>query len=133
MGKLLCEKKLRDVWCQNESVRAEIGPILLYIYQGWVKLHKITSITITITLKYQLQSQLQLHYFSFFYGHTRDHFFFYSEFRYHCFAPMDCGCRTKRQQSTQTAFVTQNNQAQTSHHDHRKLIEGGVSSALLLV
>ena len=28
MGKLLCEKKLRDVWCRNESVRAEIGPIL---------------------------------------------------------------------------------------------------------
>ena len=28
MGKLLCEKKLRDVWCRNESVRAEIGNIL---------------------------------------------------------------------------------------------------------
>ena len=28
MGKLLCEKTLRDVWCRNESVRAEIGPIL---------------------------------------------------------------------------------------------------------
>ena len=28
MGKLLCEKNLRDVWCRNESVRAEIGPIL---------------------------------------------------------------------------------------------------------
>ena len=28
MGKLLCEKKLRDVWCRNESVRAEIGHIL---------------------------------------------------------------------------------------------------------
>ena len=28
MGKLLCEKKLRDVWCRNESVRAEIGQIL---------------------------------------------------------------------------------------------------------
>ena len=28
MGKLLCEKKLRDVWCRNESVRTEIGPIL---------------------------------------------------------------------------------------------------------
>ena len=31
------------------------------ISQGWVQLHKITSITITITLKYQLQLQLQLH------------------------------------------------------------------------
>ena len=28
MGKLLCEKNLRDVWCRNESVRAEIGHIL---------------------------------------------------------------------------------------------------------
>ena len=28
MGKLLCEKNLRDVWCRNESVRAEICPIL---------------------------------------------------------------------------------------------------------
>ena len=28
MGKLLCEIFLRDVWCRNESVRAEIGPIL---------------------------------------------------------------------------------------------------------
>ena len=28
MGKLLSEKNLRDVWCRNESVRAEIGPIL---------------------------------------------------------------------------------------------------------
>ena len=28
MGKLLCEKNLRDVWCRNGSVRAEIGQIL---------------------------------------------------------------------------------------------------------
>ena len=28
MGKLLCENNVRDVWCRNESVRAEIGPIL---------------------------------------------------------------------------------------------------------
>ena len=28
MGKLLCEKNLRDVWCRNEGVRAEIGHIL---------------------------------------------------------------------------------------------------------
>ena len=28
MGKLLCEKNLRDVWCRNEGVRAEIGQIL---------------------------------------------------------------------------------------------------------
>ena len=28
MGKLLCEKNVRDVWCRNESVRVEIGPIL---------------------------------------------------------------------------------------------------------
>ena len=28
MGKLVCEKNLRDVWCRNESVRAEIGQIL---------------------------------------------------------------------------------------------------------
>ena len=29
--------------------------------QGWVQLHKITSITITITFKYKFQLQLQLH------------------------------------------------------------------------
>ena len=34
---------------------------LLNIYQGWVQLHKITSITITITLKYQPQLQLHHH------------------------------------------------------------------------
>ena len=28
MGKLLCEKNLRYVWCRNESVRAEIGQLL---------------------------------------------------------------------------------------------------------
>ena len=28
MGKLLCENNLRDFWCRNESVRAEIGQIL---------------------------------------------------------------------------------------------------------
>ena len=28
MGKLLCEKNVRDVWCRNESVRAEIFQIL---------------------------------------------------------------------------------------------------------
>ena len=28
MGKLLCEKMLRDVWCRNEIVRAEIGQIV---------------------------------------------------------------------------------------------------------
>ena len=28
MGKLLCEKNLRDVWCRNEGVRAEIGQML---------------------------------------------------------------------------------------------------------
>ena len=28
MGKLLCEKNLRDVWCRNEVVRAEIGQIV---------------------------------------------------------------------------------------------------------
>ncbi len=27
-GKLICEKNVRDVWCRNESVRAEIGQIL---------------------------------------------------------------------------------------------------------
>ena len=27
-GKLLCEKNLRDVWCRNEIVRAEIGQIV---------------------------------------------------------------------------------------------------------
>ena len=27
-GKLLCEKKLPDVWCRNERVRAEIGQIV---------------------------------------------------------------------------------------------------------
>ena len=28
MGKMLCEKNLRDVWCRNEIVRAEIGQIV---------------------------------------------------------------------------------------------------------
>ena len=28
MGKLLCENFLRDVWCRNKSIRAEIGQIL---------------------------------------------------------------------------------------------------------
>ena len=28
MGKLLCETNLRDVWCRNEIVRAEIGQIV---------------------------------------------------------------------------------------------------------
>ena len=28
VGKLLYEKNLRDVWCRNESVRAEIGQLL---------------------------------------------------------------------------------------------------------
>ena len=28
MGIVLCEKKIRDVWSRNESVRAEIGQIL---------------------------------------------------------------------------------------------------------
>ena len=28
MGKLLREKNLRDVWCRNEIVRAEIGQIV---------------------------------------------------------------------------------------------------------
>ena len=28
MGKLLCEQNLRDVWCRNESIRAEICQIL---------------------------------------------------------------------------------------------------------
>ena len=40
MGKLLCEKNLRDVWCRNESVRAEIGQIL----------HTHTHIQITVTV-----------------------------------------------------------------------------------
>ena len=42
MGKLLCEKNLRDVWCRNEIVRAEIGqilqthatPLVVYIQKG---------------------------------------------------------------------------------------------------
>ena len=40
MGKLLCEKFLRDVWCRNESVRAEIGQIL--------HTHTHTHITVTV-------------------------------------------------------------------------------------
>ncbi len=27
-GEVVCEKNLRDVWCRNEGVRVEIGPIL---------------------------------------------------------------------------------------------------------
>ena len=38
MGKLLCEKNVWDVWCRNESVRAEIGQIL----------HTRTHITVTV-------------------------------------------------------------------------------------
>ena len=35
--------------------------LLICLHQGWVQLHKITSITITITLKYKFQLQLHLH------------------------------------------------------------------------
>ena len=41
MGKLLCEKNLRDVWCRNESVRAEIGPIL----QAHTQTHRHTRVS----------------------------------------------------------------------------------------
>ena len=41
MGKLLCEKNLRDVWCRNESVRAEIG-------QKLVKFCTHTQVTVTV-------------------------------------------------------------------------------------
>ena len=41
MGKLLCEKNLRDVWCRNESVRAEIG-------QKFVKFCTHTQVTVTV-------------------------------------------------------------------------------------
>ena len=41
MGKLLCETNLRDVWCRNESVRAEIG-------QKLVKFCTHTQVTVTV-------------------------------------------------------------------------------------
>ena len=41
MGKLLCEKNLRDVWFRNESVRAEIG-------QKLVKFCTHTQVTVTV-------------------------------------------------------------------------------------
>ena len=41
MGKLLCGKNLRDVWCRNESVRAEIG-------QKLVKFCTHTQVTVTV-------------------------------------------------------------------------------------
>ena len=44
-------KSRRDSWHCDTS----------HADQGWVQLHKITSITITITLKYQLQLQLHHH------------------------------------------------------------------------
>ena len=41
MGKLLCEKNLRNVWCRNESVRAEIG-------QKLVKFCTHTQVIVTV-------------------------------------------------------------------------------------
>ena len=41
MGKLLCEKNVRDVRCRNESVRAEIG-------QKLVKFCTHTQVTVTV-------------------------------------------------------------------------------------
>ena len=41
MGKLLCEKNLRDVWCRNESVRAEVG-------QKLVQFCTHTQVTVTV-------------------------------------------------------------------------------------
>ena len=49
---------------QKKSVKKVYGLTLLELrgggWQGWVQLHKITSITIIITLKYELQLQLLL-------------------------------------------------------------------------
>ena len=66
MGKLLCEKNLRDVWCRNESVRAEIGPILqthvhthtrvsyssidryMYLYSAIDKIHSVELMIVQV-------------------------------------------------------------------------------------
>ena len=49
-------------WTTSTVVRTVHPPRqLIPGSQGWVQLHKITSITITITLKYQLQLQLHHH------------------------------------------------------------------------
>ena len=40
-GKLLCEKNVRDVWCRNESLRAEIG-------QKLVNFCTHTQVTVTV-------------------------------------------------------------------------------------
>ena len=48
-----CYRELRAL--QTHATRPQFPD------QGWVQLHKITSITITITLKYKFQLQLHLH------------------------------------------------------------------------
>ena len=45
MGKLLCDNNLRDVWCRNESVRAEIGQKLV---KKLVKFCTHTQVTVTV-------------------------------------------------------------------------------------
>ena len=62
-----------DDWCNSKNGVIKFTscqnsvPAMTWHYttgnQGWVQLHKITSITITITLKYQLQLQLHLQMF----------------------------------------------------------------------
>ena len=54
MGKLLCENNLRDVWCRNESVRAEIGPILQTHTHTRVSFSSIDCISIVNTNQAQL-------------------------------------------------------------------------------
>ena len=53
--------KLLSYWYAKQTMRVRWGDCISSPFQGWVQLHKITSITITITLKYQLQLQLHHH------------------------------------------------------------------------
>ena len=54
MGKLLCENNLRDVWCRNESVRAEIGPILQT--HARVSYSSVEANTVAVACGYRLQA-----------------------------------------------------------------------------
>ena len=63
MGKLLCEKNLRDVWCRNESVRAEIGQILhthTHAAKLVVEIHKRLEATYHQDHGFEVVSQLTL-------------------------------------------------------------------------
>ena len=63
MGKLLCEKNSRDVWCRNESVRAEIGPILQTHTHTRVSFSSIDNCCYN-TEHYTMSTMYMFHYFN---------------------------------------------------------------------